>query len=47
MTAVDTVLVCGGREYANADWMERVLRAINPSRVIHGDAPGADRLAKE
>lgn len=43
------VLVCGGREYADKKTMAKVLDALNLNGsieiVIHGDAPGADRLA--
>jgi hypothetical protein len=39
------VLVTGGRKYEDKRTLFRVLDEINPSRVIHGDAQGADRLA--
>lgn len=44
------VLVCGGREYGDADRVYRVLDALEVERgrigvVIHGGAPGADWLA--
>lgn len=44
------VLVCGGREYSDADKMDRVLtdmHAVTPfSILIYGMARGADDLAK-
>lgn len=43
------VLVCGGRDYRDADRMARELDAIHAqfgiAMVIHGGAPGADSLA--
>lgn len=43
------VLVCGGRDYADANTMKRVLgtfHTLNPIAVlIHGGAPGADTMA--
>jgi hypothetical protein len=41
------VLVCGGRDFADRDWLFRVLDELGPSEVIHGAARGADRLAGE
>lgn len=46
------VLVCGGRDYADRDRLfselDRLLANKLPDVVvIHGDAPGADTLAKE
>jgi YspA, cpYpsA-related SLOG family len=45
------VLVCGGRKFADRDMLYEHLdvmhRAVTFSVVIHGDAPGADTLAKE
>lgn len=44
-----TVLVCGGREYANRDMLFSILNvahAANPIKMlIHGGASGADDLA--
>lgn len=46
------VLVCGGRDYEDYDRVEGVLDQINedngdnPLLLIHGDAAGADRLAR-
>lgn len=43
------VLVCGGRDYAGAAYVAEMLNALDRvgsiSEVIHGGAPGADRLA--
>lgn len=45
------VLVCGGREYTNRDKVFDVLDKIHNKytieRIIHGDAEGADTLARE
>ena len=41
------VLVCGGRDYSDRDRVWQVLDEIAPSLVIHGDARGADRLARD
>ena len=44
------VLVCGGREYNNADYMRKVLDDIHAATpitmLIYGMARGADDLAK-
>lgn len=46
-----TVLVCGGRNYANRDMLFSILNyahAANPIKLlIHGGASGADDLAGE
>lgn len=39
------MLVCGGRDYFDAERIELVLDILAPSFVIHGDARGADSLA--
>lgn len=46
------VIVCGGRDYEDQTTVAEVLRAIalpwdldDPITLVHGDAPGADRLA--
>jgi len=43
------VLVCGGRDFRNVRRLEFELDSIRNTigcdRLIHGDAPGADRLA--
>ena len=39
------VLVAGGRNYSNLQYVFDILDAIGPSTVIHGAAQGADRLA--
>ena len=45
------VLVCGGRDYSNREWLFQVLdlaHEANPIVVlIHGNAKGADQLADE
>ncbi len=39
------ILVCGGREYDDWKKLSRVLAEHNPSVIIQGGAPGADKLA--
>lgn len=39
------VLVCGGRDFADAEMLDKALRKYNPTLIIHGGAKGADRLA--
>ena len=39
------VLVCGGNEFSDEQRMDEVLSRLNPAEIIHGDAPGADRMA--
>jgi predicted Rossmann-fold nucleotide-binding protein len=45
------VLVCGGRDYADHDWLFKELDALRVSRgvtvVISGCAPGADTIGIE
>ena len=46
-----TVLVCGGRDYADYERVSDVLEAvaswsINPMTIVQGGARGADALAK-
>lgn len=45
------VLVCGGRDYRNRRRVDEVLDRINEEEpiymIVHGDARGADTLAKE
>jgi predicted Rossmann-fold nucleotide-binding protein len=45
------MIVCGGRKYANFgavfDALDEVLEAHSVGLVVHGDATGADRLARE
>lgn len=38
-------LVCGGRDFLDAERMHRILDVLWPSFVIHGCAKGADSLA--
>lgn len=44
------ILVCGGRDYTNHAMVDRVLRAVRNKHpeiiVVHGDARGADSIAK-
>lgn len=45
---VDTILVCGGRDYGpDTARMWEILDMLDPRIVIHGDARGADRMAGE
>lgn len=44
-TGAKVVLVCGGRKYANGKHLDSILRAVAPTAVVHGGAPGADSLA--
>jgi hypothetical protein len=39
------ILVCGGRDYANAARIELVLSILGPTLLINGAARGADTLA--
>jgi hypothetical protein len=39
------ILVCGGRDYFDAERIDRILDLVMPSFVIHGCARGADALA--
>lgn len=45
------LLVCGGRNFEEHEYLERILDSIreefNVGTVIHGNARGADRLAGE
>jgi hypothetical protein len=41
------VLVCGGREYADSDYVNYVLTAIQPDEICVGGARGADELARQ
>lgn len=41
------VLVCGGREFANRQWLDMVLDKCGPIEIISGMARGADRMAAE
>lgn len=42
-----TIIVTGGRDYKDEGTMYNVLRAFNISKLCHGDAPGADTMAKK
>jgi hypothetical protein len=39
------LLVCGGREYGDADRVLREIAALSPTVICHGKARGADTLA--
>ena len=41
------VIVCGGRDYANAALVNEVLSKIKPEIIIEGGANGADALARQ
>ena len=41
------IIVCGGRAYADGYSVYTTLNVERPDHVIHGCAPGADRLASE
>lgn len=45
------VLVCGSRDYSNAEYLNRILSAMHAGTpftcVIEGEARGADTLARE
>lgn len=45
------VLVCGGRDFQNKDFLEGTLDRLNNfvkiNEIIQGGAPGADKLARE
>lgn len=41
------IVVTGGRHYADAQMLFRVLDFLKPERVAQGGAPGADSLALE
>jgi len=39
------ILICGGRDFSDRDWMQTVIAFTVPSCIITGMAKGADRLA--
>jgi hypothetical protein len=42
------VIVCGSRTWRDADAIHRELFSLpRDTTIVHGDAPGADRLAKK
>ena|SRR6187551_819498 len=44
------ILVCGSRDWVNKEVIFYALEALHPKNeidIIHGDAPGADRMAAE
>ncbi len=48
---VDTILVCGGRDYGKSGVDEarmwEILDMLDPRIIVHGDARGADKMAGE
>ena len=42
-----TIIVTGGREYADKTKLKEVLDLIQPDLVVQGGATGADQLAKD
>ena len=40
------VLVCGGRDYCDWDALDDELSCLPITKIVHGDAKGADFLAK-
>jgi len=48
MSTPKVVIVTGGRDYADADAVDRTLSAQMPiATLIHGAAPGADKLCAQ
>lgn len=45
LTLSKMLLVTGGRDYSNYDFMEGAILAYSPTFIIEGDAKGADSLA--
>lgn len=41
------ILVCGGRNYDDREFVFYVLDRLNPDIIVHGTAKGADSLADE
>jgi hypothetical protein len=41
------VLVCGGRDFSQREWLIAVLDVMNPTVIMQGGADGADLIAKE
>ncbi len=41
----NVVLACGGRTFANYRFVQRVLDHVKPTKIVHGNAFGADTLA--
>ena len=44
-TRLPRLLVCGSREWTDRELVEPVLRDHGPAVIVHGAAPGADRIA--
>ncbi len=45
MTPKPIILVTGGRDYTDVQWLTLVLDGIDPGLLIHGGAEGADMMA--
>ena len=41
------ILVCGGRNYDNGQYVNHVLDVLKPTRIVHGGCRGADTLASK
>jgi len=41
------IIVTGGRDYNNANRLNRVLSTLKPTTIVEGGSSGADRLAKD
>lgn len=41
------ILVCGGRSYEDWNAVSKALKSLEPTVIIQGGAPGADRLAQK
>lgn len=46
-TEIIKIIVCGGRNYNDREFVFYVLDKINPDIVVHGGAHGADSLASD
>ena len=46
-SSLDSLLVCGGRNYSDRDHAWGILTILDPQRIICGGAPGADSIAIE
>jgi len=42
---VERILICGGREFADYDYLSKEVSKHRPKLIIHGGAKGADALA--
>lgn len=41
------IIVTGGRDFTDAEFVDRHLTKMNPSTIIEGGAQGVDRLARQ